>query len=141
MSGSGGDACRTGGQPRGYKRSKEAAIQGTALERGARGIEVLAAATQKRIKLAAMALRIESEKAVVNSAVEAFKPPSSMPANVRKLLQHGTLKGVSGFDEAGTSSAAPTPCASEKRVDMDDAGNGDDAVDLSEGRSEQKNKE
>jgi hypothetical protein len=40
-SGSGGDACSTGGRPRGSKRSKDAASQAKALERGARVIEVL----------------------------------------------------------------------------------------------------
>jgi hypothetical protein len=36
---------------------------------------VLAAAAQKRIKLAEIAMRMEIEKAVVNAAVEAFKLP------------------------------------------------------------------
>jgi hypothetical protein len=74
-SGSGGDACSTGGRPRECKRSKEAASQAKALERGARVFEVLAAAAQKRIKLAEIAMRIETETAVVNAAVEAFKLP------------------------------------------------------------------
>jgi hypothetical protein len=47
MSGSGGDACSTGGRLRGAKRFKEATSQAKALERGARRIEVLAAAAQK----------------------------------------------------------------------------------------------
>jgi DNA-binding IclR family transcriptional regulator len=44
------------------------------LERAARVIEVLAAAAQKRIKLADIATRMEKEKAVVNATVAAFKP-------------------------------------------------------------------
>jgi hypothetical protein len=74
-SGIGDDACSTGGRPRGSKRSKDAASQAKALERGAREIEVLAAAAQKRIKLAEIAMRMEAEKIVVNAAVEAFKLP------------------------------------------------------------------
>jgi hypothetical protein len=62
MSGNGGNDCSTGGRPRGSKRSKEAASQAKALERGTGGIEKLA---------------------VVNAAVEVFKLPSSMPANVQ----------------------------------------------------------
>jgi hypothetical protein len=45
------------------------------LERRARVIEVLAVAAQKRIKLAEIAMRMATEKAVVNTAVEAFKLP------------------------------------------------------------------
>jgi hypothetical protein len=76
MSCCGSDSCTTGGLPRRSKQSKEATSQAKALECGARGIELRAAAAQKRIKLAAMAMRMESEKAVVNAAVEAFKLPS-----------------------------------------------------------------
>jgi hypothetical protein len=74
-SGSGGDACSIGGRSRGSKRPKEAASQAKALERRARVIEVLAVAAQKRIKLAEIAMRMATEKAVVNTAVEAFKLP------------------------------------------------------------------
>jgi hypothetical protein len=73
MSGSGGDAWKTGRPPRGSKRSNEAASQAKALERAARVIEVLAAAAQKRIKLADIATRMEKEKAVVNATVAACK--------------------------------------------------------------------
>jgi hypothetical protein len=45
------------------------------LERGAREIEVLAGTALKRIKLAEIAMRMETEKPVVNAAVEAFKLP------------------------------------------------------------------
>jgi hypothetical protein len=56
------------------------------------------------------------------------------------MLQKRALKVIAGFDDAATSTAvAPTPCASAKRLDMDDAGNGDDAVDLSEYGSEEEN--
>jgi hypothetical protein len=65
MSGSGGDAWSTGGPPRGSKRPNEAASRARALERGARVIEVLAAAAQKRIKLAEIAMTMETEKAIV----------------------------------------------------------------------------
>jgi hypothetical protein len=40
---------------------------------GAHVIEVLAAAAHKRIKLAEIAIRMETEQAVVNAAVEALK--------------------------------------------------------------------
>jgi hypothetical protein len=73
ISGSGGDAWSTGGPPRGSKRPNEDANQAKALERGARVIEVLAAAARKRIKLAEIAKRMKTENAVVNAAVEAFK--------------------------------------------------------------------
>jgi hypothetical protein len=72
MSGCAGDAWSTGGPPRRSKRCKEAASQAKALEHDARVIEVLAAATQKRIKLAEIATRMETEKTVVNAAVEAL---------------------------------------------------------------------
>jgi hypothetical protein len=75
MSGSGGDACSTGGRPGRSKRSKEAASQAKTLERGACVIEVFAAVAQKRIKLAEIAMTMETENAVVNAAVEAFKLP------------------------------------------------------------------
>jgi hypothetical protein len=45
------------------------------LERGARVFEVLATTAQKRIRVAEIAMRMETEKAVVNAAVEAFKLP------------------------------------------------------------------
>jgi hypothetical protein len=45
------------------------------LERGACVIDVLAAAAQKRIKLAEIVMKMETEKAVANTAVEAFKLP------------------------------------------------------------------
>jgi hypothetical protein len=57
------------------KRSREAASQAKTLERGACVIDVLAAAAQKRIKLAEIVMKMETEKAVVNTAVEAFKLP------------------------------------------------------------------
>jgi hypothetical protein len=123
-------------------RDEQAASQTKALERGTRDIEMLAAAVQKGIELADMALRMMPEKAVVNAAIEAFKLPSALPANVRKLLQQRALKGIAGFDDAATSTAmAPTPFASAKRLDMDDAGNGDNVVDLPEDGSEQENEE
>jgi hypothetical protein len=55
--------------------TKQAANQAKAFERGARVIELLAVAGQKRIKLAEIAMRMETEKAAVNAAVEAFKIP------------------------------------------------------------------
>jgi hypothetical protein len=113
--GSGGDAWSTGGPPRGSKRSKEGASQAKVLERGARVIEVLAAAAQKRIKLAEIAMRMVTEEAVVNAAVEAFKLPLQMPANFRKLLQQRALKGLAGFDDAATSSAAALSICERKR--------------------------
>jgi hypothetical protein len=75
MCGSGGDAWSTGGRLRGSRRPNEAANQAKALERGARVFKVLAAAVRKRIKLAEVATRMETENAVVNAAVEAFKLP------------------------------------------------------------------
>jgi hypothetical protein len=82
MPGSGGDAWSTGGPPRGSKRSRETAHQAKAFERGARVIELLAVAAQKRIKLAEIAMRMETEKAAVNAAVKAFKLPLYMTANL-----------------------------------------------------------
>jgi hypothetical protein len=73
----------------------------------------------------------------MNATVEAFKLPSSMPANARKLPQQRALKGLGGFDGAAASIAtAPTPCASVKRLDIDDSAYGDDAVDFPDDGSE-----
>jgi hypothetical protein len=88
------------------------------LEHGARVIEVLAAALQKRFKLAEIAMRMVTEKAVVNGAVEAFKLLLQMPANFRKLLQQRALKGLAGFDDAATSSAAALPHVRAKQASI-----------------------
>jgi hypothetical protein len=45
----------------------------------------------------------------VKAAVEAFKLPSSMPVNARKLLQQRALKGLGGFGSADISAVASTP--------------------------------
>jgi hypothetical protein len=142
ISSSGGDACSTGGRTRGAKRSKEDTSQAKALERSARGIKVLAAAAQKRIKLAEVAMRLESVKAAVNAAVEALKLPSSMPVSYRKLLQQQALRVLAGFGSADISpAAATTPSVSDNRLDMDDADDADDALDLSKGEGEQEKEE